>query len=199
MVFFAALACAFLRCDSCTTLIAGRLATTDGSTLAAHTDDGLTDPRIMYIPARTHAANSVRPVYPSPEVYPRYVGYDRGTFYHPLQGQNLSQPLGYIPEVQYTFSYLQGTYGIMNEYGVGIAESTCSGGCARSHIEIRIFSKLDVQVFSPRVRLATEAVPCSAWTSSAISQWSAARPVDAPFRLWAISLVVLLSRICVSL
>jgi dipeptidase len=133
--FFAALACFVLRCDSCTTLVAGRLATTDGSTLAAHTDDGLTDPRIMYIPARSYAPNSVRGVFPSPEVYPRYVGYDRGPFYHPLQGQNLSQALGYIPEVQHTFAYLQGTYGIMNEHGLGIAESTCSGGCARSPVD----------------------------------------------------------------
>ena len=77
------LACIALACDACTTLIAGRLATTDGSTLAAHTDDGLTDPRIMFIPARSHAPNSSRAVYPSPEVYPRYVGYDRGPFYHP--------------------------------------------------------------------------------------------------------------------
>ena len=127
LLALACTACLVLRCDSCTTLVAGRLATADGSTLAAHTDDGLTDPRIMHIPARSYAPNSVRPVYPSPEVYPRYVGYERGAFYHPLPGQNLSQPLGYIPQVQQTFAYLQGTYGIMNEYGLGIAESTCSG------------------------------------------------------------------------
>lgn len=146
-LFLFALACFLCACDSCTTLIAGRLATSDGSTLAAHTDDGLTDPRLMHIPARSHEPNSHRAVYPSPEVYPRYVGYDRapaarcvivrarshsrhlgGPYYHPLPGQNASQPLGYIPQVQHTFAYLQGTYGIMNEHGVGIAESTCSGG-----------------------------------------------------------------------
>ena len=122
-----ALAVIVHACDACTTLIAGRLATTDGSTLAAHTDDGLTDPRIMYMPARSYSPNSSRAVYASPEVYPRYVGYDRGPFYHPQPGQNVSQPLGHIPQVQHTFAYVQGTYGIMNEFGVGIAESTCSG------------------------------------------------------------------------
>jgi hypothetical protein len=76
-LFLFALACLLCACDCCTTLIAGRLATSDGSTLAAHTDDGLTDPRIMHIPARSHEPNSHRAVYPSPEVYPRYVGYER--------------------------------------------------------------------------------------------------------------------------
>jgi hypothetical protein len=66
-------------------------------------------------------------VYLSPEVYPRYVGYDRGPYYQPVDGQNLSQPLGYIPQAERTFAYLQGTYGVMNEFGLGIAESTCSG------------------------------------------------------------------------
>ena len=78
VILFAALAHLFIGCHCCTTLIAGRLATRDGSTLAAHTDDGLTDPRIMHIPLRSHAHNSTRPVFLSPEVYPRYVGYDRG-------------------------------------------------------------------------------------------------------------------------
>ena len=143
VILLAALAHLFIGCHCCTTLIAGRLATRDGSTLAAHTDDGLTDPRIMHIPSRSHAPNSTRPVFLSPEVYPRYVGYDRGPYYYPLPGQNISQPIGYIPQVEHTFAYLQGTYGIMNEYGLGIAESTCSGqsGVLRSFILLTCMSR----------------------------------------------------------
>lgn len=57
----------------CTTLAVGRGATIDGSTLAAHTNDGGgdTDPRLVRIPARTYPAGSMRPIYASPESYPR--------------------------------------------------------------------------------------------------------------------------------
>ncbi len=58
----------------CTTLIAGRLATTDGSTLCTHSDDGETDPRLAYVPAKDHPPGSVRNVYYDNEEYPRYIG-----------------------------------------------------------------------------------------------------------------------------
>ena len=33
--------------------------------------------------------------------------------------------VGSIPQVDRTFSYLEGTYGVLNEWNVGVAESTC--------------------------------------------------------------------------
>jgi dipeptidase len=114
----------------CTTLIAGRGATVDGSTLATHSNDGEgnVDPRLVHIPARDHAPGSQRPVFWSPETFPRYVGFDRGAeAYHPVGKQRAWEPIGHIDEVAHTYGYHEQTYGALNEHGVGIGESTCAG------------------------------------------------------------------------
>lgn len=120
---------------ACTTYVIGRKATSDGSVMCSHTNDGggNTDPRLVRIPARDYPAGSQRPVFASPESYPRYVGYDRNASeYYPencLPGGNCGAfaPIGYIPQVEHTFAYYETTYGALNEKQVGIGESTCSG------------------------------------------------------------------------
>jgi dipeptidase len=69
----------------------------------------------------------LRPIYWDTEDYPRFVGKNRGSDYYPKPGQNLSEPIGYIPQVRHTFAYYDATYGVMNEHQVAIGESTCSG------------------------------------------------------------------------
>ena len=69
-------------------------------------------------------------VFFSPESYPRYVGTERGVIpeYYPKEEDESSfEPIGYIPQVDHTFAYLEETYGAVNEKQVGIGESTCSG------------------------------------------------------------------------
>merc|ERR1712216_871678 len=116
--------------SACTSLIAGRSATKDGSVLASHTNDGgaTTDPRLVHIPARSHAPGTMRPVYATPESYPRYVGKARGVIpaYYPKEGQAEWTPIGEIKEVPSTYGYHEQTYGALNEKQVGIGESTCS-------------------------------------------------------------------------
>ena len=65
--------------SGCTTLIAGRGATADGSVMATHSDDGESggDARVVKVPAMDWARGSKRPIYYATEDYPRFVG-ERG-------------------------------------------------------------------------------------------------------------------------
>merc|ERR1719506_756860 len=50
------------------------------------------------------------------------------------RGYNISKAIGYIDEVSHTFGYQSSTYGVINEHGVSVAESTCGamfGTCGR--------------------------------------------------------------------
>ena len=74
----------------------------------------------------------MRPVFFSPENYPRYVGTARGDIEEYKARKDLGQPdefkpIGYIPQVEHTYAYFEETYGALNEHQLGIAESTCSG------------------------------------------------------------------------
>lgn len=122
--------------SACTTFAVGRKATSDGSVMSTHSNDGggTTDPRLVKIPAQDFPAGSNRPIYASPENYPRYVGVERkAPAYYPENCQageshcKQFEPIGYIPQVNHTFAYFEATYGTMNEKQVGITESTCSG------------------------------------------------------------------------
>ena len=76
--------------NACTTILAGRLATIDGSVLCTHSNDGegAIDPRLVHIPAADHAAGAKRPIYYAVEEWPRYVGHARGAkaYYRSLAG-----------------------------------------------------------------------------------------------------------------
>jgi dipeptidase len=117
--------------NGCTVFIVGKEASADGSVMVSHSNDGEfeTDPRLVKVPALDfNGPNAMRPVFFSPENYPRYVGYDRKVpEYYPRDESEAFVPIGYIPQVPHTFAYLEETYGAVNEHQVGIGESTCSG------------------------------------------------------------------------
>jgi len=129
------------KVTGCTVFIVGKNATVDNSVLVSHSNDGEfdTDPRLVKVPAADHRPGSMRPIFFSPESYPRYVGYDRGipeyfpkiidadTDQEHTQTQASFVPIGSIPQVPHTYAYLEDTYGAVNEMQVGIGESTCSG------------------------------------------------------------------------
>ncbi|MFO7818320.1 MAG: dipeptidase [Thermodesulfobacteriota bacterium] len=119
---------------ACTTTIVGKKASKDGSVMVSHSDDGLNDPRLVYVPAMDHESGSKRPVFYShcalgykPEWSKsrtqRLVTDSRGPNYknHELPQ---SRPLGYIPQVKHTYAYFDANYGLMNEHQVSIGECT---------------------------------------------------------------------------
>jgi dipeptidase len=113
----------------CTVFVVGKDASKDGAVYVSHSNDGEfeTDPRLVKVPAQDFDADAMRPVYFSPENFPRYVGTDRKVpEYFPDDKHKAFKPMGYIPQISHTLAYLEETYGTVNEHQVGIGESTCS-------------------------------------------------------------------------
>jgi dipeptidase len=100
--------------NACTTLIAGKLATLDGSVMASQSDDAGANPdaRLIRVPAQDHAAGSMRPIFYDTHGFPRYVGTERGDIpqYAPgaNPGFNQSTRIGQIPQVPHTYAYYEG-------------------------------------------------------------------------------------------
>ncbi len=94
----------------CTIIAVGKKASADGSVLISHTDTG-PDSRIFYVPGKT---------YKSGEMAPIFWGIQDATL--PLY--NDGRILGYLPQVEKTYGYFQSAYSHINEYQLGIAEST---------------------------------------------------------------------------
>ncbi|MGL1931833.1 MAG: C69 family dipeptidase [Desulfotalea sp.] len=127
--------CTTIPLWACTTMIAGKKATTDGSVCVTHSDDGFGDPRVVYISAKDHQPGTMRPIYYSDPA----LGYEarfsaapslrfnidsRSPYYKAAGDIPLSQPLGYIPQVAHTYAYFDSNYGIMNEHQLVMGECT---------------------------------------------------------------------------
>lgn len=155
---------------ACTVTVTGRKATLDGSVMVSHSDDGLNDPRMIYVPAMSHKPGSLRPVFyahyaldykpkwGASETH-RIMTRDRGPGYD-TPGVPPSVPLGYIPQVPHTYAYFDTNYGIMNEHQLSIGECTDK---AKVHPEPeagkRIFYSAELsRVALERCKTAREAV-----------------------------------------
>lgn len=155
---------------SCTTIIAGKNATADGSVMVSHSDDGLGDASLVFVPAMDHAPGSMRPVFYSHES----IGFKPewgGTQTHRIitkgrapaydkKGLPSSVPLGFIPQVAHTYAYFDANYGIINEHQLTIGECTDK---AKVHPEPepgkRIFYSSELsRVALERTKTAREAV-----------------------------------------
>src|SRR5665811_696464 len=101
---------------ACTVTLTGKKATLDGSVMVSHSDDGLSDARMIYIPAMNHKPGSLRPVFYAHYALDykpqwgasetqRIMTRDRGPGYD-TPGVPPSVPLGYIPQALHTLSLI---------------------------------------------------------------------------------------------
>jgi dipeptidase len=101
--------------DSCTSILVGRLASADGSTVTSHSCDSMSDRTwINVVPHVKHKPGEVCVVYHNPKE-------TRG----PDDKNRL--PSGEIPQVPETFAYINTAYPVMNEYQLAIGETTFGG------------------------------------------------------------------------
>ncbi|CAK0799977.1 unnamed protein product, partial [Prorocentrum cordatum] len=84
------------------------------------------DIRFTRVPRKRWPEGSMRPLYHFALGYPRVVAAERSPEYAPVAGQLPSRVLGYIPQVPQTYGYWDTTYGVQNEVGLSIGESTCT-------------------------------------------------------------------------
>lgn len=162
--------CIVVPVFACTTTIVGKLASADGSVMVSHSDDGLGDGSMVYVPARDHKPGSLRPVYYSTAALDfkpewggtethRLVCKERAPGYN-IAGIAPNIPLGYIPQVAHTYAYFDANYGVINEHQLSIGECTDK---AKVHPEPepgkRIFYSAELsRVALERCKTAREAI-----------------------------------------
>ncbi|MDD2284971.1 MAG: C69 family dipeptidase [Paludibacter sp.] len=95
---------------ACTIIAVGKKASADGSNMISQTDNG-PDSRILIVPAQTFKPGIMAPVHWGIQDADR-----------PLTDDGVI--LGYIPQVERTYKYFQSAYSHVNEYQLGIGEST---------------------------------------------------------------------------
>jgi dipeptidase len=100
----------------CTSIMVGRLATTDGSVITSHTCDGPYRTWLEIFPHKKYEDGTTHPVY-SGTLYPRETSWDM---------RNVTQT-GEIAEVRETYAFLNTAYPCMNEKQLAIGETTIVG------------------------------------------------------------------------
>lgn len=97
---------------ACTVIVAGKKATVDGSLIVSHTDAG-PDCRVHVMPGQFFKDGTQTPIYWGMTELGRPLG-------------DYGDTLGFIPQVDQTYSYFQSAYPQMNQFQLTIGESTTS-------------------------------------------------------------------------
>ena len=95
---------------ACTVVIAGKKATVDGSVLNSHTDCG-PDCRIRIVPGQRFEKGATTPVW-------------WGLLDNTRPIDDYGEILGYIPQVEQTYTYFHSAYSQINEHQLCIGECT---------------------------------------------------------------------------
>ena len=101
--------------ENCTTIMVGRLASTDGSVMTSHSCDGRYRTWLEIVPAQKFERDTVHPVY-------------WGTL-HTEEAWDMTNVTrkGEIPEVRSTYAFLSTAYPCLNEKQLAIGETTIYG------------------------------------------------------------------------
>ncbi|MGD2123894.1 MAG: C69 family dipeptidase [Gemmatimonadota bacterium] len=131
----------------CTSVLAGRLATTDGSTITSHTCDGGSRTWIEIVPGGTHEAGETVPIWNKQIKRTEFAGDMRGL-----------EALGEIPQAAETYQFVHPVYPSMNEHQLAMGETTI-GGRRELRSSEGIFSIEELQkVVMARTRTARDAI-----------------------------------------
>ncbi len=102
-------------CDCCTSIIVGKAASVDGSTMTSHSCDSNTDRTwINVVPHKKHEPGTMTKIYMDPK---RTKGPDDPDRFD----------IGEIPQVPETYAYINTAYAVMNEHQLAIGETTFGG------------------------------------------------------------------------
>ncbi len=102
--------------EGCTTITAGKLATTDGSVITSHTDDShKTRSWMDIIPAKNYKNGARETMYKRTSLD----SFAMKTYKH--------SPIGSIPQIKHTYQFVNTAYPSMNEHQLAIGESTFGG------------------------------------------------------------------------
>jgi dipeptidase len=121
--------------DGCTTLIFGKSVVLDrngtrnvGPVVTHVSDCSDCDVRMAFVPSKRHGPGAKRPVYDGTHsLYPRFVSPDRANTYAPVSDIKVSEPVGFIDEVEMTHGLWESFYPLINEKGLAFGESTTEG------------------------------------------------------------------------
>lgn len=106
----------YIESDACTSILVGRKASTDGSTMTSHSCDSGTDRTwIKKIPRKEHKPGEMTALYRRSK---RTKGPD---------DPNTENKIGEIPQVPVTYAYIYTAYAVMNEHQLAIGETTFGG------------------------------------------------------------------------
>jgi len=101
--------------ESCTSIIVGRLASADGSTMTSHSCDSGTDRTwINIVPHKKHQPGDMAKIY-----------FQAKRTRGPDDKDRLAK--GEIPQVSETYAFINTAYPVMNEYQLAIGETTIGG------------------------------------------------------------------------
>jgi dipeptidase len=142
--------------EACTSILVGKNASSDGSTMTTHTCDcGMCDWTFRLVPAADHKEGDVRKIYHISQykTWPPEQGLKWEKYKDDYTGLD-------IPQVAHTYSYIHGMFGYMNENQVGLGESTI--GCQRKMRNPTPAAKFDITMLTlmamERGKTAREAI-----------------------------------------